>query len=159
MATRKSAKPKAGPKRRSGAQNSAKRKKAQRGTGRPFQPGNPWRIPPGETLNPGGRPKLLKHAFLEWLEAENDQGLTNAAGVAMALGRKALQGQVAAAREIRRATEGDTFKFDLAQLTDEQLERLANGEDPGAVVGAASQSGAGAAPAEGDGPAQDGAGR
>jgi hypothetical protein len=138
--------------RKSSAQYSAKRRTKKKPRGRPFQPGNPWRIPPGQTLNPGGRPKLLSESYREWLAAENDQGITNAAGGAIALGKKVLKGDVSAIREMRQATEGDKFTFDLSKLTDEQLERIANGEDPRAVLGAAGAGPAGAAP-----PAEPGA--
>jgi hypothetical protein len=90
------------------AQKSASTK---RGRGRPkgsriserqkrtlFQPGNPWRIAPGQTLNPGGRPKQLSNAYTEWLGFEDDTGITNAAKVALAIGTMALAGDIAAAR-------------------------------------------------------------
>lgn len=43
----------------------------------------------------------------------------------------------------------DVRSIDLSKLNDEQLERIANGEDPVVVLSAARQSGDGAAPAEG----------
>jgi hypothetical protein len=91
---------------------------------------------------------LLSDSYKDWLAAENDEGVTNAAGLAMAVGKKALKGDIGAARELRQATEGDKFTFDLSKLTDEQLQRLAAGEDPRTVLAAAGPGGAGAAPAE-----------
>ena len=40
----------------------------------------------------------------------------------------------------------DVRTIDLTKLTDEQLERIANGEDPASVLATSRQSGAGAAP-------------
>lgn len=141
--------------RKNSASKSAKPKLKAKPRGRAFQPGNPWTIKPGEVRNPTGRPKLLSESYRQWLKAPNDEGVTNAAGLAMAIGKKALKGDVGAARELRQATEGDKFVFDLSKLSDEQLERIANGEDPRAVLGAAGAGGDGAPPPEEPGPDAD----
>ena len=127
------------------AQFSAKKNKPR---GRAFAPGNPWRIPKGMTLNPGGKPKLLSHAYRDWLAAEDDEGVTNAAKVSLAVGLKAAQGDIQAAKEIRQVTEGDHLTVDLGKLTDEQLERIDRGEDLQIVLAVAGGSGARAAPAD-----------
>ena len=58
----------------------------------------------GRSGNPGGRPKgliLLSEATLAWLaEADPKTGMTNAMLVTLALGKKALAGDVVAAREL-----------------------------------------------------------
>ncbi len=118
------------------AQNSGFRPKKpkRKAPSTAFKPGNPWRIPKGQTLNPGGRPKLLSNAYREWLEHTDDKGTTNAAKVALAMGEQAAAGDIQAAKEFRQATEGDRLTFDLNQATNEQLERIANGEDPRVVL-------------------------
>jgi len=136
--------------RKAGAHKSAKGK--PRGKGKPFQPGNPWRIKPGEIRNPGGRPKLISEAYREWLEFVDEDGVSNAAKLAMAQGTKAVKGDTPAAREIRQTTEGDKLTLDLSRLTDDQLARLARGEDVRSVLANPGDGGAGAAPpAPGDG--------
>ena len=96
--------------RRPGAQNSAKKtKKLRRGKGRPFTKGNPWRFPPGQSGNPGGRPKALRDAYTEWLKLENSKGVTNAMLVATTMGSRAVMGDTQSAKEIRMATEGTTI--------------------------------------------------
>ncbi len=148
--------------RQNSAQKSATPKGPPKPRGKPFQPGNPWRIQPGEVRNPGGRPKLLSESYRDWLSAENEDGVTNAAGVAMSIGKKAIKGDVQAARELRQTTEGDKYTLDLSKLTDEQLSRIANGESPQDVAAAAAgESRAGAAPPAADAPgpgALDGSG-
>lgn len=92
---------------RARAQNSAKPKRKASGT--PFRKGNKWRWPKGVSGNPGGRPAVLGIAYTAWLEMpyEHDETMTNAQAIAVAQGDAALRGDVAAAREIRQATEGD----------------------------------------------------
>jgi hypothetical protein len=93
-----------------GAQNNAKKaKKLRRGKGRPFTKGNPWRFPPGQSGNPGGRPKALRDAYTEWLKLENSKGITNAMFVAITMGTRAILGDTQSAKEIRMATEGTTI--------------------------------------------------
>ncbi|PYX10393.1 MAG: hypothetical protein DMG88_02840 [Acidobacteria bacterium] len=64
----------------------------------------------GRSGNPGGRPKgliLLSEATLAWLaEADPKTGMTNAMLVTLALGKKALAGDVVAARELADRSEG-----------------------------------------------------
>jgi len=71
--------------------------------------GHEW--PKGVSGNPGGKPKRLSNAYAEWFELVNpDDPLhrTNVELVADAVGRAAREfGDVAAAREMRQATEGD----------------------------------------------------
>lgn len=132
--------------RKNGAQKNATTKK-KGGPGRPFKPGNPWAIKKGEVRNPGGRPKLVSGAYREWLEFEDDKGVTNAAKVAFAMGVKAVEGDTSAAREIRQTTEGDKLTFDITRLTDEQLARVASGEDIRAVLANPGDGGIGTPPA------------
>lgn len=126
-------------KRKTGAQNSVK-KKVKRGKGKPFKKGNEHRFPPGQSGNPGGRPKLLTGAYTKMLaEVDGETGMTKAEMIARAgfvRSVSVLPGGTAAAREIRQATEGDTvnYKFDVSLLTDEQLRRLADGDDPATVL-------------------------
>jgi hypothetical protein len=87
------------------AANSVKRK-LKEPRGKPFQPGNPWRFKPGQSGNPNGRPKLLSGAYQDWLAAEDENGMTNASHVALALGARSISGDVNAAKELRSATEG-----------------------------------------------------
>ena len=97
----------------------------------------------GKSGNPGGRVDTASGAYKEWLYMVNEvdpQGRTNAQLMAAGQGLAAIGGNTGAAREIRQATEGDTvnYKFDVSQLTDEQLRRLANGDDPAAILTAKS---------------------
>lgn len=132
---------------RNNAQKSVKPRTKAKPRGKPFEPGNPWRIRKGEVLNPGGRPKLVSEAYREWLEFADEQGVTNAAKLAFAQGAKAIAGDTAAAREIRQTTEGDKIAVDLERLTDEQLARLAAGESVRSVLANSGQGGDGAPPA------------
>jgi hypothetical protein len=91
--------------RRISAENSAKKRKR----GKPFPKGNPWRFQPGQSGNPGGRPKALRDAYTEWLKLANKSGVTNAMFIASSLGSRAVIGDTNAAREIRMATEGTTI--------------------------------------------------
>lgn len=93
----------------------------------------------GQSGNPGGQPVLASGAYAEWLAMVNEvdpHGRTNAQLMAAGQGLAAIGGNTGAAREIRQATEGDTvnYKFDVSQLTDEQLRRLADGDDPAAIL-------------------------
>lgn len=65
------------------------------------------KFPPGVSGNPGGRPKVLGEAYREWLAKVNNDGVTNAERVAETMGRRAMLGDVSAAREMRAATEGE----------------------------------------------------
>ncbi|MBA2704912.1 MAG: hypothetical protein H0U60_13805 [Blastocatellia bacterium] len=74
----------------------------------------PWKA--GDpSPNPSGKPKLLGDSYKEWLATVNDkdpQGRTNAQLGALSMGMSMLRGEVAAAREIRTATEGENIKQD-----------------------------------------------
>ena len=82
------------------------RKKAKP-RGKAFADGNPWRFPKGKSGNPGGRPKLLGESIAAALAVEVD-GKTVAQLVAERLCESAIAGDIAAAREMRQATEGET---------------------------------------------------
>lgn len=115
---------------RSGAQKSARQTpRKQGGKGRPFQPGNIWRIPPGTTLNPGGRPLKLSQAYAAALELESKDhpGLTNAQVIAALQVTMALAGSLDSAKELRIATEGETQKIEgtLATITADDMARAA----------------------------------
>lgn len=137
-----------------------------------FVKGNAHQFKPGESGNPGGSsqkqmlsmaykavlgeqmPKSLKDYIAERIM----KGVTVAEIMGWAMAREVMDGNVSAAAEIRKATEGDkttTIGVDLTRLTDDQVQRIANGEDPAIVLGAApGDGGAGTAPE-----AEDGSGR
>lgn len=69
---------------------------------------------PDPRINLSGKPRLLGESYKEWLATinENDpQKRTNAQLGAVAIGLEMLKGDVAAAREIRAATEGDRLEL------------------------------------------------
>jgi hypothetical protein len=97
----------------------AKRVK-KRPRGRSFEKGNKYRILPGETRNPGGRPRLISESYVKRLaEIDPETEVSYAELVARAQVEKALQGDTAAAREIRQATEGQDVN--LNRLSDAEL--------------------------------------
>lgn len=79
-----------------------------RARGKPFEAGNSYgrRFQPGQSGNPGGRPRALSDAYRAWLAATDKRGRTNAERIAAAIGKAARAGDVAAVRELRLATEG-----------------------------------------------------
>ena len=83
----------------------------------------------GQSGNPGGRPRLLKFAYKEWLAKTDKDGVTNAEKVAEAQGLKAQKGSTEAAREIRMATEWENEAEAQKQLLDsgaiQELQRMA----------------------------------
>jgi hypothetical protein len=93
----------------SGAKQSAgiARKKA---TGKPFEKGNPYAFKPGQSGNPGGRPKskFISDAYRQWLSqpSESDPSLTNADIIAASIGKLAIAGNINAVREIADRVEG-----------------------------------------------------
>lgn len=98
----------------------AKPKGAPRG--RPMTPGNTWRWRPGQSGNPHGRPKLLVGAYRQFLAAHDPEtGLTGAQAIALVLVDAAIRGNVAAARELRLATEDHRSAADFSAMTDEEL--------------------------------------
>jgi hypothetical protein len=124
---------------------SAKNGKPKRAPrGKPFAKGNIWRFPPGESPNPGGRPKVLVQAYLEVLGYVDvdDMERTQALAIAETMCQRALAGDVAAAREIRLATEGQRLSVDLTVLSDAQLDALAAGVPPAVVLLASADAGA-----------------
>lgn len=132
------------------AHTSALIKKKPRG--KPFEQGNPYAFKKGDewTGNPGGRPKSVSGAYKAWLEQVDEAtGLTHAQLVAQAQGAKAItQADTNAAKELRQATEGDTFKFSTWQnelidalksgnLTPEQVVKELGIDDARAILVAA----------------------
>lgn len=84
---------------------------------------------PGQSGNPGGRPKLLGESYKAMLAKVNENdplGRTNAEIIADALKLEAFKGDVGAAREIRSATEGD--KLTLATWQTELVDALKQGK-------------------------------
>lgn len=82
----------------------------KRPRGKPFQAGNPWRFPAGVAPNPGGRPKLLGESYAQLLAQHDPRtGKTFAELAAEKMFEMFMAGEVAAAREMRQATEGDTM--------------------------------------------------
>ena len=133
-ATRK-AKSRAASKRTSSS--GAHRLKRRRGAGKQFEPGNPYRFPKGVSPNPGGRPKALGEAYRKWLEVVDEKsGLSFVELVAQTLGNQAIAGDIAAAREMRQATEGDKVTLmpqrNAEELSDDELAAIAGGSDTAA---------------------------
>lgn len=88
-----------------------------------FGPGNKWAWKKGQSGNPGGRPKhpktMLRFAYLDALAKLDKNGLTVAEAIAVMMVRKAQKGNLAAAMELRKATEGDIVNLNLHhQLTE-----------------------------------------
>jgi hypothetical protein len=93
-----------------------------------FKPGNPHVFKPGQSGNPGGRPKgsesrLISKALLAYLgdrapnEVATACGLPFGASWAQCMAKRlitlALRGDVSAMREVREATEGNRIRADL----------------------------------------------
>jgi hypothetical protein len=114
------------------------------GTAVPNSEATRWK--PGQSGNPGGRPKtaLLSHACRELLAAPlpNDpQGRTYAEAIAETLGQKAIAGDIRAAQEIADRAEGKprqsleienvALREAFERMTDEELLAYAtNGQLP-----------------------------
>ena len=85
---------------------------------------------PGQSGNPGGRPKLLGESYRQMLarvDEHDKQQRTNAEIIADKLREVIVQkGDVGAAREIRSATEGD--KLILATWQTEMVDALKQGQ-------------------------------
>ena len=80
----------------------------------PPPPPKEYQFKPGQSGNPGGRPKVLSSAYRQWLEtvnANDPEGRTNAELVARSMGLQSLKGNINAAREMRSATEGEKFEI------------------------------------------------
>lgn len=72
---------------------------------------------PGHSGNPGGRPKVLSEAYrakLARIVPDDPEGRTYAEVMADSIALEVIKGDVAAAREIRSATEGDKVVFEDA---------------------------------------------
>ena len=121
--------------------------------GKPFEKGNPHRFKPGQSGNPAGQSKkaVLSEAYLnvlteqmpkklsDYIAQRIDEGVSVAEIISWAMAREIMGGNVAAATEMRKATEGDkqtAVTVDLTRCTDEQLQRIRAGEDPATVLGA-----------------------
>lgn len=79
----------------------------KRPRGKPFEPGNPWRFPPGRSGNEGGRVKRLGKAYAAVLaEIDPESGKTYAEIAAARVFELMMNGAGWAAAEYRRATEG-----------------------------------------------------
>ena len=119
----------------SGAGNSARKTNAQRpastrksakrrqgGKGRPFQPGNEYAFPSGQSGNPNGRAGCLSTAARAFLERVNDEDVefesvygykrTNAEILVAATGSQVLAGNTAAFSALLKASEGDKLKIE-----------------------------------------------
>lgn len=91
----------------------------------PQPPPVEYQFKPGQSGNPGGRPKLLSGAYRKMLAEVNPrdlEGRTNAELIAVAARTEALKGDVGAMREIRSATEGEKVVFDVSKLSDSELD-------------------------------------
>jgi Family of unknown function (DUF5681) len=102
----------------------------------------------GQSGNPGGRPRGLVKKIRE--ETEDGEDL---ADFLLRVFRGEVDGvklkdRIEAATWLAdrgfgrpvQAMNIETFEIDLTRLTDEQLERIARGEHPAVVIGAAGQS-------------------
>ena len=126
---------------------------------KPFNPNPPpppkaYQFKPGQSGNPGGRPKLLSGAYKKMLATVNERdGRTNAELIAEAAKVESLKGDIPAMRELRQATEGDLLRFE--KMTDDDiLKYLTTGDaDASATPG----GGGGEAPGPGIAPAVPGA--
>lgn len=97
----------------------------------------PWK--PGQSGNPGGRPKRkpISDAYTAILEAKNTDGVTGAQMIALAMFKQALKGNVQAVKEITDRVEGalrQSVDVVFGSMTDEELEQwiaehLANAGD------------------------------
>lgn len=91
-----------------------------------FRKGNEYAWKKGQSGNPGGRPKkpktMLRYAYLDALAEMDKSGLTVAEMIAVMMVRKAKKGNLAAAMELRKATEGDILNLNLV----DQLKELAH---------------------------------
>ena len=90
----------------------------------PPPPPKEHQFKPGQSGNPGGRPRLLTEAYKEWLEEVDAEGITNARRVANAIGGAGAKGNVSAAGEIRKATEGERIRT----WRDEVIDLLRDGK-------------------------------
>jgi len=98
----------------------------------------PWK--PGQSGNPGGRPKRdsITSALLQQLEQQNTDSETIADSIAAVLVKRALSGDVRAIREIADRTEGKPRqqikveaevmdsgdRLDLSKVSDDQLRQV-----------------------------------
>lgn len=93
--------------------------KKNRGNPHPKPPPLEHQFKPGVSGNPGGRPKALSEAYRDMLarvDESDAQKRTHAELIADALKKQALKGDVAAAKEIRAGTEGDTLNLEGAVM-------------------------------------------
>jgi uncharacterized protein DUF5681 len=94
--------------------------KKRKPSGKPFEKGNTVGFKPGQSGNPAGRPKGVKYfseAAREWLSAPNAENpdLTNADVAVIKCGAAALDGDMAALRELLdRAEDKPRQAIDLS---------------------------------------------
>jgi hypothetical protein len=97
-------------KKRTAANNARVENNAKTTRGKPFEPGNKFGFQPGQSGNPGGRPKtkVFSMAAREWLASPNAEypDLTNAEVAVIKCGAAALDGDIAALRELLDRAEG-----------------------------------------------------
>lgn len=87
------------------------------GNPHPNPPPPEHQFKPGQSGNPGGRPKLLGEAYkakLARVVPGDSEGRTYAEVMADAVSLEVIRGNVQAAKEIRSATEGDRVVFEDA---------------------------------------------
>jgi hypothetical protein len=78
----------------------------------PPPPPKEYQFKPGQSGNPGGRPKLLSDAYRKKLAEIYADGRSYAEMLADAIITEVLKGDVSAAREVRSATEGERIQID-----------------------------------------------
>lgn len=117
------------------------------------QSGNPaQRFPKGVSGNPGGRTRLVRETWAEWLEEPNtkDPSKSNVRVGVEAVGALFLNGDIAAAREARSAVEGSTvnvnYQSEIVQwleqgiITVEEVQAELDAEEARAVLLAAGKT-------------------
>jgi len=101
--------------------------KRRGGNPNPPPPPKEYQFKPGQSGNPGGRPKLLGDAYRAQLAKPvpgDPEGRTYAEAIAQAMAIESFKGNVPAAREVRSATEGERIRT----WRDEVIDLLRKGE-------------------------------
>jgi len=114
-------------KKRTGANDARVENNAKTTRGKPFEPGNKFGFRPGQSGNPGGRPKTKQfaEAARKWLASnyERSPHLSNAEALAEFLGKEALGGEIAAARVLIEYAEGRPRQA-LEISTDDRMRQI-----------------------------------